>query len=173
MMSESNGDMTDAMVFESLELIEVPVTIGEDRYVMREASEEVATAYQIAMMRGMQVVDGKVRGNLGGLADAQSLLLSRCILRYGGDDKPHPVDRNVIRQWPSRIVKQLFERLTKISEIDEEADTSKLLLQKVLDSMEENDTDDKATVKAAFDHFLNTLESKLKNAPSGTLEGSV
>jgi len=171
-MNETNGAVTDAMVFESLELIQVAVNIGEEKYVLQEASEEVATAYQIAMMRGMQVVDGKVRGTLAGLADAQSLLLSRCILQYGVDGMLYAVERNLIRRWPSRIVKRLFERLTKISEIDQEGDTVKLVLQRVLEAMEEDDTEGKEVVQTAFNRFTSTLENKLKNAPVGTLEGS-
>lgn len=124
----------ESMDFESLELIEVPVKIGDVKYVLHEADEGAAKAYQNARMRGAKLDDGKVSWQLTeDLAGIPSMMLSLCLFRLTEEGKPFssPVSLREItgyregngivhKGWPARIVKPVFKRLKDISELDDD-----------------------------------------------------
>lgn len=120
------------MNFDDLSLIEVPVTIAGKKYVLREASEATAAVYRNASIAGAKLEDGKLSEmpkNLGGI---QSLLVSRCLLACDTEtgEAVNPVSREIINDWPSRIVKPLFEKAKEISELDEDEDLESLTKQR-------------------------------------------
>lgn len=160
----------EGMNFDSLELIEVPVTIGDVKYVLREADEGAAKAYHNARLHGAKVEDGKVAGLPIDLAGVPSLVLSRCIFRLNEDGKPFPdpvslqeivgyKERNgvVHKGWPARIVKPLFKKLKEISELDDDEGTLKELLEQ----------------RRELDERIAKLENDAaKNEQSDTMTGS-
>src|SRR5215469_680837 len=97
------------------------VKIGSTTYILREADENAARIFRNAAVRGAKMHDGKVVG-VDGVGDIQSLLLSLCLFetlptKSVVGDGAHPfetknvaVPLQVIRGWPSRIVKPLFDR---------------------------------------------------------------
>lgn len=123
--------MTDSFVFD-LTPIEIPVVVGQDKYVLREALEDVASKYYNARVYGTKVDDSKVVGlpeDLGGL---QALLVSECLFRLKDDGTPfpNPVGRDLVNSWPSRIVKPLFVKAKEISELDDNDDLKVLKEQR-------------------------------------------
>ncbi len=160
----------DSLQFDSLELIEIPVTVGSVKYVLREADEGAVKEFRNAQLRGVRLEDGKAVGLPDDMAGGQSLLVSRCLYRLNESDVPFPnpvpereitgyTDAQGKRRpgWPSRIVKPLFEKVKKISEIHERADTLEELT-KQRDELSER--------------LASLEEDAAKNVPSTTTDGS-
>lgn len=124
-------DFTQEMVFDDLEPIEVLATIGVRRFILREASEGDSVAWRNSQIRAARMVDGKFVG-LGDLVNSEPLLLSRC-LRDVATNKNVPVEE--INKWKSKIVKELFKRLTKISDL-ETMDTVEQLEKRIAEDTE-------------------------------------
>lgn len=110
----TNENFVEAMDFGDISLIEVPVKIAGKDYILREASGGAAEKYRDASIAGMTFTDGKLT-RVEGLAGVESLLVSLCLF----NDKGLPVPLSLIRSWPSRVQKRLFERAKKISDLNE------------------------------------------------------
>lgn len=107
--------MTDAMVFEDVAPLTVPVTIGKDEYVLKEASGDAACRWRNAQLRAARMVEGKITG-VGDIADTEPLLVSLCLFTREGK----PVPLATVRAWPNRVQKALFERAKAISHLNED-----------------------------------------------------
>lgn len=125
--------MVEELNFDSLALIEVPVSIAGKKYVLREASEATAAAYRNASIAGAKVEDGKLTEMPSNLAGVQSLLVARCLFPLDDEDKARPtsVSQVTVNNWPARIVKPLFEKTKEISELDEDESIEELVKQRV------------------------------------------
>lgn len=101
-----------------LDVVEVPVQIGDQHFLLREASGEAGKKYTNAQTRGMRVEDGKVIG-FGDMAEADHVLLSSCLFRVE-DGKPTEkrVGVDTIAKWKNKIVKALVEKCKEISDLD-------------------------------------------------------
>ena len=119
MVNDETGN--DLMDLGTLEPVEVSVTIGGKPYVLREASAADAAAFKNAAMSSARLDDGKVVG-IGKAADAEAVLVGRCLhsLQEGGAWKP--VGESLVKTWPARITAKLYDRARKISGLDESAD---------------------------------------------------
>jgi polyhydroxyalkanoate synthesis regulator phasin len=153
--------MSEELVFDDITLIEVPVRIARIDYVLREASGEAAIKYQNAVGKCSRFVNGEFSGVQGDLASTQSLLVSLCLFKKAtpesGLAKDTPVPESLIRSWPSRIQKTLYDRAKQISMLDESESIQDLekqiaKLQKKLSSLRSGDN--------------------LKNLSSGTTDGT-
>jgi hypothetical protein len=127
------------MIFDDITRVEVPVTIWKKKYILVEASEEAHCKwrnFQIAQAKISRT--GKVEG-IGNVADSEPLLVSLCLyyadengrLPVNKDGDPSPkflVPLQKIKAWPSRVVSPLFERLKKISKIDEVVEKQEVLI---------------------------------------------
>ncbi len=104
--------------FGDISVIEVPVkNLYGKNYVLREASEEAAAKWRNYHLRNSKLRDGKIVG-LGDVMDGPALLLSMCM--YEQSEKGEKlVNINVVRGWPARVVKDLFDAAKKISELEE------------------------------------------------------
>lgn len=108
--------------FDSIAPIEIKVTIEGEKYILQEASGEVATKYTNARLGKIKFNDGKPN-SFQGLADIEPYLVSMCLFRldFGADGeeiKRTPVTVAKIQSWPSRIQTKLFEEAKRISELD-------------------------------------------------------
>lgn len=114
---------TREIVYEDLAPIEVPIRIGKDRYILREATADAARKWRNSIMSSTTVVDGKVTA-VGNLADSEAYLLSMCLYPVRPDThgtvSNKPVHISTILSWPNRIVRPLFERAKVISGLEEE-----------------------------------------------------
>lgn len=155
--------MTDVMNgelnFDDLTPIEVPVKYDGKDYVLCEADEEAAAVFRNGSIRGAPVDDGEVVGLPTDLGSQQSLLVSRCLHHTdsSGEKTTQLVDQRVLRKWPSRVIKPIFEKAKEISELGEDDDTMENLLK-------ERGRIDK--------RILKLKENAAKNEPNDTTDGS-
>jgi hypothetical protein len=101
------------MKFDSLEEIVIPVTIGNMKLLLHEASGEAAMAYRNTMMKGATLTKDGKNAQLGNVAEAELVLLSYCLTHENGDSIP----LEVLKSWPNRIVKPLCDKAEEISEL--------------------------------------------------------
>lgn len=131
----------DSLKFEDLSLIEVDVTIKDEKYILREADEDTAVAYRNASVAGITLDDGKVTSLPMNIAGLQALLVSRCLFKLNTDGTPsnRPVSRGIIIKWPARVVRDIFEKAKEISELGEEPDTPETLQSQIDDLQDKLD----------------------------------
>lgn len=124
--------MSEELNYDDLTLVEIPVTIGGKKYVLREADEETAEMFQNAQIKGARVQDGEMISLPTDVAGVQSLLVSRCLYQCDDDGKlfRQSVSRDIVKKWPSRVVKPLFEKAKEISELNEGVDLESLEKQR-------------------------------------------
>lgn len=107
------------MTFDSLDVIEVPVTIAGKKYVLKEATESSATRYRDAQLKGMRIaetMDGNKTSVVERMAETESLLVSLCLHEITETGfKTVPLE--IIKTWPHRIVQPLFEKSEEISNL--------------------------------------------------------
>jgi hypothetical protein len=113
------------MVFDDLAPAEVPVRIGGERFVLREASGDAAAKYNNARMRAHKLQDGALVG-LDGVGDLEPLLVSLCLykadkdgglpLTKAGDADPRfLVPQEQIRRWKGNVQHALFDKAKELS----------------------------------------------------------
>lgn len=136
-MSEENGngqeheeketppiDHKSPMEFDTLDLIEVPVKIAGVNYVLREAASGAAAEWRNAIIKGATFGDeGKVT-RMDGVGYSEALLVSKCLFQVLPNNTicNESVIVNIIRTWPAKVVKALFERVKLISDLNEKDD---------------------------------------------------
>lgn len=98
---------------------EVSVKLGPHVYLLVEASEDAAVEWRNAHTKQVKLTDGKVSG-LGAIADCQALLVARCLFRRNPNGtRGQQVPVALIRSWPARVVRDLFERVKRMSDLEE------------------------------------------------------
>jgi len=116
----------DSIVFESIEPIEIPVTISGVDYVLKEANGKAACDYRNAMLAGAELDKNGNVAVIKGLANIEPLLVARCLYRIvknpEGPDTFEPVLEEQVLKWPSRVLKVLFAKAKEISELGEATD---------------------------------------------------
>jgi hypothetical protein len=55
-----------------------------------------------------------------GLADLEPMLVSLCLF----DEQGKPVPAAFVREWPSRVIKAIYDECKRISQLDEAAETA-------------------------------------------------
>ncbi len=146
--------MTKSLNYD-LTLVEIDVTIGAVKYILREASGKAACLYRNAMFSHTALGPEGNPVSFKGMADIEPLLVSLCLFRAEGNV---PITIEAVREWPSRILTSLYDKAKEISNLAEDEDTTESLIkeQKALDKR-----------KKALS------ESQSKKVPSNTTAGSV
>lgn len=119
----------EELTFDSIERKQIPVSIAGKKYVLMEADGAAGTAYQNALMSATRMDRKGDRFRIEGMADAEPLLLSRClfyaddegrvrVLRDGSPDPKWLVSLRTIQGWPNRIQTKLFDELKRISDLN-------------------------------------------------------
>jgi hypothetical protein len=114
------------MDFDNIALIEVPVTLGGKKYILREASGAVANQYGNAQTASMVLnEDGKPQ-KIVGIMDANSLLVSLCLFECGpeGTPFPSPVSQQFVKGLPAKVQKALTAKVGEISEMGDDTEES-------------------------------------------------
>lgn len=108
MSSSSFNGLLDPLDFESVQPIEVPVTIAGQRYTLREATGEAADRWRNAQV-SRAVFDSESRRYVspGGLAGTDAVLVAACLTPT--------VTVEQVLAWPTRVRDALFERAKAIS----------------------------------------------------------
>ena len=104
----------------STERTEVPVTIDGKSYLLKETSGAEACEYRNAVLASTQMEGG--RRTFVGLANSEPLLVSLCLYEITDDGPQKRVPLQVISNWPSKVVSQLFEKAKEISGIDQDVE---------------------------------------------------
>lgn len=116
-MSELNGSI-EPMEFDCSTRLEVPVRIGDGKYLLLEADGTAMNAFHACVLRGAKTDEnGKIRPGEG-VFEANVVLLSHCLVEAGTRTAVTP---QFVRELPNRISKPLVERLKRISGMDDEA----------------------------------------------------
>lgn len=129
--------MHEMMRFD-LAVVEVPIKIGNNDYILREASEDAVCKYRNALLKSTKLGPEGKPSAIDGMADVEPLLVSFCLFEkydHKGVQKERNVSLQTIRSWPSRIVTQLFDKAKEISEIEEKETPEEL--EKQIASLQE------------------------------------
>ena len=134
---------------------EIPVRYQGKDYTLREPSEDSAAKYRSFQLRNARMVGGKLNADITKIAESQAFLLSMCL--YNGDG--HAVSIGIIRSWPARIIKPLFEKAREMGSLIEGEETVEQLATQITSLQK------KLEAKRAG-------EDRAKNLPSAMLIGS-
>lgn len=124
----------EELVFDDITPVSVPVRIAGKDYVLRETTGDASCKWRNALLAATKLgSDGKPT-SLSGMADSEPLLVSLCLFEVydqGGERKERSVPLGVVRAWPYRLVKALFNRAKQISHLDEEQESEEALLSRM------------------------------------------
>jgi hypothetical protein len=158
--------MTLKLAWDSAIPKEEVVTLGATSYILREASGGAASEHKDATFKAVKVNNQTNTSTFAGIADADLVLLSRCLLEdKTPPDKPDPrvlslVPLATLRGWPNRITEPLITHLKEISGM-ETPETKESLTKKL----------EEVTAKLAKPNG-ETAEGEnadtAKNSPAGT-----
>jgi hypothetical protein len=125
--------------FSGLEPIEIPVTIGDTNYILMEASGDSSAKFRNMMLNNTELVDGKPT-KVTNYANVESYLVFLCLRYADGDKKDKQVPHEVVKRWPARVVKKLYETAKEISELDEDDDDEEQAKNEVSDTTDGSDS---------------------------------
>lgn len=115
--------------FSDLEPVRLAFNIGKRKFILCEADGDAGAKYRSAAVSAAKMNDGKVI-RVDGMGDIEPMLVSRCLfyadenghLRVDDNDNPikkYLVEEAVIRSWPDRVQKALFNKVKEISGLDD------------------------------------------------------
>jgi len=98
------------------------------RFLLTEATESASRVYRGMATRSLRLVDGKVSGIGSEIADIQAAVVHECLFETQGNDgttclmsgqTPVKVPLERIQKMPTRIVKEMFDWIKRVSDLDE------------------------------------------------------
>lgn len=116
---------SEELNFDDVTLTEIPVKIGGDQYILREATGEAAVNYRNAMLACTQLGSSGKPQSIRGLASVEPLLVSHCLFYASGPREGQNVSQKTILSWKSKIVKALYEKVREISDLNDKDDEEK------------------------------------------------
>jgi len=119
------------IIYESVDLIKIPVTLAGVQYFLQEASGDTAVKYRNAAVNCTKFKGGKP-DSIANIGDIEPLLVSLCLT----DEKGTRVPEKTIRSWPARLQKELFTRIKEISDLGEDEDSIEELEKKLTEAKE-------------------------------------
>lgn len=158
---------TDVMEFEDEELVEVPVKIGANRYILQEANGDVVVQHRNAVLAYTRYNDQGNIASISGIASAEPLLISKCLYTTIPADKANPegpviksklAGLEFVNNLRHRTMKKLFNRIKEISDMNDDESVEALKKQR-----------DELTKRIVA---IEETEAKVKNSQSGTTGGS-
>lgn len=117
------------LTFESLDPQVITVEAGNRVFQLREATAQAACDYQNAVTSCTVYNERGIRCGVKGLADADLLLVSRCLVEIK-DGGYHAVELEEIKSWPDRVKNALFNKICQMSNINQPDTKEELLEQK-------------------------------------------
>lgn len=94
---------------------EVGVTMGSQRYVLRETTMAAAIAYRKAVAEMLSDGNGKPSSNF---SELEPYLVSLCLFSVSDAGVASPVPIELVKTWPSREVGRLFRKARDLSQLD-------------------------------------------------------
>ena len=172
-----------ALDFDDLAPIEERVSIGGKKYILREATGDAGCKYRNSLLKATKLgPDGKPV-SIEGMADSEPLLVSLCLFELYeqkgsngvSETKERPTPLIVVRSWPARVQKALFERAKEISDLDEK-ETLPVLQKRLADTQKKiMDISTAASAESARGNGDGEGEDydPTKNSPGAMTAGSV
>lgn len=157
---------TDVMEFEDEELTEVQVKIGSTRFILQEANGDIVIQHRNNVLSYTKLNSEGGIASFSGIASAEPILISKCLYTTVPVDKDHPEGPVVkgglaglafVNNLRHRTMKQLFNRLKEISDMND--DESVEILKKQREELDKKITEMEAS------------EERIKNSQSDTLAG--
>jgi hypothetical protein len=151
--------------FDDLEPKFERVSISRRTYVLREATGGAVVQWRNHQMSASKLnPDGKTV-SVGPIAESEPLLVSLClfeIVQQGGNEVERQVPVQVVKGWPYRVQRALYERIMEMSDLKEKdsADDIKKRMAEDREKLEK--------IEANGHH-----EDASKNSQSATTAGSV
>ncbi len=121
--------MSTELVFESLDPISIPVSVGSRKFLLREATVAAACEFENAANACTVYNDKGFRCGVKGLADVDSILVAKCLLEVK-DGGYSSVSLDEVRGWPDRIQRVLYQKVREISGMNYVETEEELLKQK-------------------------------------------
>lgn len=112
--------------FVDLTLKEIPVTIGAEQYVLREANGDASCKYRNKQMSCAQLGPDGRPVKMIGMADCDPFLVSMCLFNSSGK----PVSEQKVRSWPVQIQIELAKAVKELSGMDSTDDLASLRKQR-------------------------------------------
>lgn len=115
--------MPEPIIFDSIELIQVPVVLQGKRYVLQEPSFFAGCRYRDALINRSKTDDDGNIVSYDGISDVEIVLVSECLfedLRDAEDAPPvlgNKVSKEVIGLWPDRIARKLYAATREIGKV--------------------------------------------------------
>jgi len=106
------------LIFSDTEFVEIPVQIGDTKYVLREGSGEVVKKYQSFTIAKARYGSKGTISRLEDMGDSEIYLISLCLFLQGEGGKADlskPVDMKTIEGFKSTVVATLFDKASEIS----------------------------------------------------------
>lgn len=149
-MSDTKIDLSSPMEFEGSSNIIVPITIGDDKYQLREAGGDAVIKHKQRVMEAALVDGGKMVGLKPTWLDVPPKFLACCLFKeVKGEWKP--VSELAIRNLDPTIVDQLYERARVISKVSDEEKAGAEYLKKKIAEMQAQ----LAALEASEEHSKN------------------
>ena len=127
----TSGHKISPLVFESVERLSVPVKIGDQDYILYEASTEAAVMFRNRSASKVRLENGKVAG-ISDVASVEPFLVGMCLHEVSKEGIPSekPITEAAARKFKYSIVKKIYETAVRISELDESDSLEVLIKQR-------------------------------------------
>lgn len=122
-----------------------PFSIGNDQFILKEASEAAHIAYKDATTKGIRV-SGKdiesMSASVDGTSQADAILVQKCLFKVKQTNNPElpvqylPSDLNYVLGLPRRITKRLYAKVRDLSGMDAEQETADFLRSRIAKDQE-------------------------------------
>lgn len=121
--------MSENFNFDNLVVEEYPVVYKGQNYILREADSAASVAYRNRALNCVRYSESGNANQFNNLADLEPYLVSLCLFKEDGTK----VSEATLKTWPSRVVKQLYNKAKEISYLTE-TDSTKSRLMEALES---------------------------------------
>lgn len=172
----STHPVADLIDLGDLEPVQIPYKIKGEVYILKEASGDAAVKWRNAQFRATKFgPEGKL-SSVDGMSDTEPYLVSLCLFKLttkGNQPVEVPVPAAIIRSWPNKIQKLLFDKVVEISNLKEEETVESI--QTEIKELEERTLAkiDELRKKLADAATGLNHEGDPKNSPSAMTAGSV
>lgn len=154
-------DLLAPMEFEE-ELKEVPVKIGDEKFILKEADGLIAVTYRNEVMsrtRALQNANGAIKPK-DGLAGIEPMLISMVLFTEDGS----AVAKSRIQGWSNAVQRALFDRAKALGSLEEKRTLADLKAER-----KQLDETIKELEAAGYEE---EPDEESKNSPSSTTDGS-
>lgn len=114
----------------STELVYWDFMLNNEKFRLKEALETAHIAYKNVAIQNMKVSEEK-GGEFTGGADADAVLVSKCLFKLVEDSKEQPIQLHFVKSLPRKIFTRLYTWIRKNSGMDEEQETEEFLTKRI------------------------------------------